>query len=278
MRLISSLLTLAALGYGVFWLGKHHPEVTQSVFSMVQGNENLALQPIYTPDQVIEKNSRLLTKGRSVLQGDPHITYVPLLRMDVKYADTSYTTGEGTLLWDLADGEMILDTSSWQKTHGLADCIRADASKQECKVLALVAKKGGMLGREGIKKGLRVDADLVDQWLDSCRQKKLLVPSGNGYRLHMHDPRFPTTPISLLDVPLTTYTAKKAKTAAQRFAPDDVTEFVVALFGSDFAIQSAEVVLLPVYSVTRETADGRLSTHFFNSLSGREIKAGSIIY
>jgi len=278
MRLISTLLTLVALGYGVMWLGKHHPGVGEKAVSFLQTKPKIALQPQFTPDQVIEDHSRLLSSNRSTIQGTPHITYIPLLLMQVKYADTSYTTGEGPLLWDLSDGEMILNIHTWQKSHGLADCVRANITKQECKVVSLMAKKGGQLGRESIRKGLRVDGDLVDQWLDDCRRKKLLVPSGNGYRLHMQDPKFPSSPVSIVDTQLTTYSTKKAEMALKRFGIDEITSFASAYFGSDFAIKSAEEVLLPIYTITTESYDGRMKTYLFNGLTGKELPAGAAIY
>lgn len=278
MRFISTLITLAALGYGVLWLGKHHPEVGEKAFSFISSRPSIALQPQFTPEQVIELHSRLLTKSRAVIQGNPHITYIPILLMEVKYADTSYTTGEGFLLWDLSDGEMIFNINTWQKSHGLADCIRANATKQECKVVALMAKKGGQLGRESIRKGLHIDGDLIDQWLDDCRQKKLLVPSGNGYRLHMQDPKFPTSPVSIVDTQLTTYSTKKAEVASKRFDASSITSFAEAYFGSDFAIKNADEVLLPIYAITTESYDGRMKTYFFNGLTGKELPSNSAIY
>lgn len=278
MRILSTLFTIALLGYGVLWLSKHHPEVSEKAFSFIQSKPRLALQPQFTPEQVIEQHTRLLTANRAVIQGSPHITYTPILLMEVKYADTSYTTGEGPLLWDLSDGEMILDINTWQKSHGLSDCIRADATKQECKVVALMAKKGGQLGREALRKNLHVDGDLLDQWLDDCRRKKLLVPSGNGYRLHIQDPKFPTSPVSIVDTTLTTYSTKKAELASKRFNTSSITSFAEAYFGSDFAIKSVEEVLLPIYAITTESCDGRMKTYFFNGLTGRELPSGSAIY
>lgn len=276
MRIISTLITVATLAYGYMWFSKNYPTITDGTLSFVSGQELTGIRPIYTPEQVLDRHATNLTRHGGVISGDPDILYVPVLLLNVKYADTFYTTGEGVLLFDLLDGEMILNINTLEKTHGLADCLRAQASKHECKVISLMAKKGGQLGRESIKRGLRVDMDLVDEWVDNCRQKKLIVPSGNGYRLHMQNPRLPNSPVTYVDNPLTTFRSKRFSGRKPQFDTAHIPSLCTAFFGSDFGIKTQEIAYLPIYRINVEGLDKDITTLYFNSISGKPIPKEAI--
>ena len=47
---------------------------------------------------------------------------------EVKYTTSDDKTHESIMLWDLTDGEMVINTKNWEKTHGFGDCITADAT------------------------------------------------------------------------------------------------------------------------------------------------------
>lgn len=230
--------------------------------SFLSSTEHNVIHPLYSPDQLASKYNT---------DSETDVEYKPLLILTIKYADTAYTTGEGTLLWDLTDGEIILNTNTWEKSHGLGDCIRMGATKQDCKVVLAMARKGGQLPRESLRRALRIDADLLDQWIEQCRQKKLLVPSGNGYRLHMQNPKMPKRPITIMDETIATFTTKKVSLPQVNFDEEAISDFATAYFGSDFAIQKAEVALLPIYVFTSESSSGRLQTNRVNAVTGNTL-------
>lgn len=276
MRIISTLITVATLAYGYMWFSKNYPSVTDGTLTYISGKEQVGIRPVYTPEQVLDRHANALTRNGGIIAGDVEIVYIPVLLMNVKYADTFYTTGEGVLLFDLMDGEMVLNMNTYEKTHGLADCLRSKASKHECKVVSLMAKKGGQLGRESIRRGLRVDADLVDEWVDNCRQKKLIVPSGNGYRLHMQNPKLPNCPVTYVDNPLTTFRSKRFTGKKAHFEKTHIPELCSAFFGTDFGIKNDEVAYLPIYRINVEGLDKHITTLYFNSISGKPIPKDGI--
>ena len=66
---------------------------------------------------------------------NPTLKFHPYLLMEVKYSRGKEKTGEGLILWSLVDGEMVINTNLWEKTHGFADCIMAGADKDDYKVI-----------------------------------------------------------------------------------------------------------------------------------------------
>ena len=67
--------------------------------------------------------SKELLKDTDHVFLEPTLKFVPYLLMDVKYIRTQDKTGEGVILWGLVDGEMVINTGTWEKTHGFTDCI-----------------------------------------------------------------------------------------------------------------------------------------------------------
>ena len=96
----------------------------------------------------------------------------------MKYAVSDKKTKEGVILWDLTDGEMVIDTKEWEKTHGFGDCINANTDRHEFKIINTLAYKGGSADRETLSKALHVDNDVFDAWIESCRRKQLIVQIG----------------------------------------------------------------------------------------------------
>jgi hypothetical protein len=269
MRLIITLLTLAAGGYGLWWLDSTHPEIRKHVEEYLSSGSFPTLEVRYTAAQIMETQRRDLLKDSRHRFLEPQLKFYPYLLMEVKYNLSEHKTREGVILWDLCDGEMVIDTRAWDKTHGFGDCITASTQRHEFKILNILAKKGGSIDRDGLSKALQVENDILDGWIDSCRRKKLIVQTGNRYRLHLQDPRLRTIPETRLDHKLVTMSYKNAVRMPRRFSLSQIEKLTRAAFGNDFAIRKTTDVFLPVHCITVQNPDGSIHTSHWNALNGK---------
>jgi hypothetical protein len=204
---------------------------------------------------------------------EPSIKFLPYLLLEVKYTHSHNKTKEGVILWDLTDGEMVIETKNWQKTHGFGDCISAGADPQEFRVMNVLAQHGGKADREDLIKALRVDNAILDGWIESCRRKKLIVQSGNHYRLHLERPRLYSTPSTKLDERLVTKPHRKANRLTRRFSLSQIEKIALAAFGSDFAIRKASDIFLPVHCIVVQNPDGSMHFSHWNALNGSRLSS-----
>lgn len=277
MRIISTLVTLALLGYGVFWLNQTRPELKYKALEFVNTGSFHTLEVRYTAEQIMSAHKNALLKDDQHSYLDPALKFHPYLLMEVKFTHPNNSTGEGVILWDLMDGEMVINEKQWEKSHGFADCINANTERYEFKVINLLAQRGGSLDREGLIRALHIEDDILDSWIDSCRKKKLIVQSGNDYRLHLEKPNLNVIPITSIDAPLVTKSYKNAERIPRRYSPSQIKRIAEASFGKDFAIRNTMDVYLPIHSITVQNPDGSLHTSHWNALNGKALTSVAFI-
>jgi hypothetical protein len=277
MRLIATLISISLLGYGIWWTSKSNPDLKSKVEEVLDLGHFHTLEVRYSANQIMEKHRRELLKDSRHRYLDPVLEFYPYLLMEVKYTLQDDRTHESVLLWDLRDGEMVINTKEWEKTHGFGDCISADTSAQEFKILNLLAKKGGALDRDGLSKSLNVEHDILDSWVETCRKKKLIVQSGNHYRLHLQSPKLRTVPETRIDDWLVTKPYKNAIRLPRYFTPFQVEKISKAAFGQNFAIRKTTDVYLPVHSIVVQNPDGSVHTSHWNALNGRRLSRSNLM-
>lgn len=271
MKIIFFLITLGALGYGAQWTLQRHPELKNKVLTMIPSGEFHTLEIRYTVEQIMEAHRKELLKSNRHKYLETQIRFYPYLLMEVKYSTSPKQTEEGLILWDLSDGEMVIETKGWEKTHGFGDCLSAGTNRHEFKLIHLLAKKGGGCGREDLIKGLHLENNVLDALIEGLRRKQILVISGNQYRLHLEKPRFKTDPNTKMNERLVTKTWKNAQKVSKRFSLAQVIRLSKAAFGDDFAIRHTANVYLPVHSIVVQNPDGSLHTSLWNALNGKRI-------
>ncbi|MCC5832130.1 MAG: hypothetical protein JJU12_03705 [Chlamydiales bacterium] len=269
MRLIFSLMTLASFGLGGWYAWDNIPQLREAAHHTLSKTEYRTLEIRYAAEELMRIHKDHFLKNNQYSYLEPQLLYYPYLLMDVKYTKDRSTTCEGTLLWGLTDGEMVINTATWEKTHGFEDCLLTKADKNDFKIIKALVENGGMIDREKLYQCFKVDHDILDDWIDSCRQKKLIVISGNQFRLHFADPRLEIQPSTHLDQALVSQPARPSAKVPRRYSPSQIMKLAEIVFGGDFAIRKTEEVFLPVYSVAIENPDGSTRTVYFNALSGK---------
>jgi hypothetical protein len=277
MKIIATILAILAGGYGVWMVSNNHPEVKNKVASLLDMGNFHTLEVRYNANQIMDKNRKSLLKDNRHRFLDPVLEFYPYLLMEVKYTSSDDKTHESIMLWDLTDGEMVTQTKDWEKTHGFGDCITADATPQEFKILNLLAKKGGALDRDGLSKTLHVEPEVLNAWLESCRKKKLIVQAGNHFKLHFQKPKFSTVPETKLDERLVTKPYKDAIRLGRHFNPGQIERLARAAFGQNFAIRTMTDVYLPVHSITIQNPDGSVHTSHWNAMNGKRLSRSHFI-
>jgi hypothetical protein len=271
MKLIVFLLTLGCLGYGAWQISQTHPELKDRVETFIPSQGFHTLEVRYTAEQIMSSHRKELLKSHQHKYLDSELRFYPYVLMEVKYCATAKKTQESLILWDLCDGEMVLETRGWEKTHGFGDCIRAGTDRYEFKVINLLAKKGGACDREDLLKGLHLENNMLDTLIESLKRKQLVVFSGNQYRLHLQKPLLKTSPETKINERLVTKTWKNAHKISKRFSLAQISRLARAAFGDDFAIRHTSDVYLPVHSIVVQNPDGSLHTSLWNALNGKQI-------
>jgi hypothetical protein len=271
MRFLLSLITLGSLGFGAWQISQTHPELKEKIESLIPSQGFHTLEIRYTAEQIMntQKNELLKTHQHKYLKTE--LQFHPYILMDVKYCASHKSTHESLILWDLCDGEMVIETKGWEKTHGFGDCIRARTDRFEFKVINLLAKKGGSCDRDDLLKGLHLENNMLDGLIDSLKRKQLIVFSGNQYRLHLQKPRLNTTPATKINESLVTKTWKNAHKTTKRFSLSQIKQLTEAAFGEDFAIRHTSSVYLPVHRIIVQNPDGSQHTSLWNALNGKRI-------
>jgi len=271
MRLLIMLLILGGMGYGGWQLVNTHPEIKNQVVELIESGSFPTLEVRYTAEQIMQTHQKELLNDNRHQFLEPILKFYPYLLLEVKYNISDKQTGEGVILWDLTDGEMVIDTRNWDKTHGFGDCIKASTKKHEFKILNILARNGGISDRDTLSKALHVENEVLDGWIDACRKKKLIVQAGNRYRLHLQNPKLRVVPETRIMEKLVTKPYKNAIRASRRFSASQIEKITQSAFGDDFFIRHREDLYLPVHSIAVENPDGSIHTTHWNALNGQRL-------
>lgn len=270
MRFFSALLIALIIGSGIVYF---FPEYKDNALSFFSYNKLQTLEIRYSADRIMEKNKNLLLKDNEHSYLEPRLEFHPYLLMDVKYNYKENLTKESVILWSLVDGEMVIDASNWDKTHGFTDCINANASKDEFKLINALAEKSGGIDKGKLSEMLNIDDTKMTHLIDSCKKKSLIVQNKNSFRLHLQNPNIGVIPETRIEENLVTKPAKHAKRVSRKYRLSQIENAATLAFEqTDFAIKESREIFLPVYSIVVQNPDGSQMTTYWNALNGKQIK------
>lgn len=275
-RFVSSAILIAVVVLGAAITNQRYPHLKVLVFELLDNGQLHTLEAKFTAEQIMETHKRRLLKDSQHQFLAPETKFAPYLMMQVKYTESSQTF-EGIILWDLLEGEMVVNTKNWEKTHGFGDCINAKIDKQEFGLIATIAERGGYVDRQNLLTALETEPELLNIWIESCRRKKLVVQSGSQVRLHIQKPKMSVKPETYIDDHLVTKTIKTVEKLTPRFRVAQIKKAAEAAFGADFGIRSTTNVFLPIYAIAVQNPDGSIHTSYWNALNGKELPFSSVI-
>ena len=276
MRFLYFIVLVAFIGFGSWWLFNNNTAVKQFVGEIGNDDQFLALEVRYSPDQIMEQNQEELLQTRHDEYGHPALTFHPYLLMEVKLNSPQRKQREGIMLWNLTNGELILDTNTWEATKGFSNVLSAGGEGHDVKVVKTLSERSNGMTREELMKALRIDADTFDDWIESAREKKLVIQRGNTFRLFNPQLHLQVTPQTRIHQWLVTKPYGHAKRAAKRYDEEQVQEMALAAFGPELKIRETKQVYLPVYSIPVKGRRGSVSTSQWNALNGQRMSPTAV--
>ncbi len=274
MRGLYLLFLLAFVGFGSWWLVDNSDTVHQLVRRYTGGEREetmfLALEPRFSVDQLMNAHRDELPDHRRDDRLSPTLKLYPYLLLDVTYNRSDKKGREGVILWSLDDGEMILDTDSWDSTHGFNQLIAMQANEQDYKVIKALASRGGKVRRDQLIRVLNQPSDVVDEWVDNAMSKRLVIQDGNNYRLRNPDVNIDVAPITIISQRLVTKPYNHAVKQTTKYSKEEIQEAVEAVFAPNVTIRDVHEVFLPVYSIALSNRDGTVQSVYWNALNGKK--------
>lgn len=259
------------LGVGGWFLFDNSTSFREMMYSYIENGELLTLEARFSADQIIKIHQReLLPDGQYTFQ-EPLLKFYPYLLMEVKYILQTGKTREGVMLWSLVDGEMVMDTETWEKTHGFQDAINAGANRSDFLVMNTLAQYRGALPLSRLQRELNLEEEEFERIIEGARKKFLIIIKGNEAALHFQEPRFLVAPETRIHQSLVTKPYDHAQTIVKRYSRKQIEQTARAAFGNDFAVRDTKIVFLPVYSIGVLNPDGSVLTSYWNALNGNRV-------
>lgn len=270
MRQFFTIIIIGLIGVGAWFAWNNSDQLQNAIGDYVSNGEILTLEARFTAEQLMDSHRKeLLVDNQHTFQ-EPTLKFYPYLLMEVKYTQDK-TTREGVLLWSLVDGEMVLNTDTWEKTHGFEDALDAKASRTDFKIMNILARKQGSMTEEDLQQELHIESDTLAPWIDSALEKHLIFRKGNQLKLHFQNPKLLVTPQTKMTQLPVTKPYNHAQSVSKKYSKSQIENIVTAAFGSDFTIRKAYEVFLPVYSIEVLNPDGSVLTTYWNALNGKQI-------
>lgn len=266
------LIILCILAFGAWWMW-NTPALANwkdKILQYVDNRDIVTLEARYLPEQIVEAHRQeLLGNDKRTLQNTV-LKYYPYLLLDVKYPESSKTR-EGVLLWGLNDGEMVLNTETWETTHGFRDCLECNANRSDFKILHVLVRRQGTISIEDLQKELQVERDVLNAWIESAKKKHLIVQKGNALQLHFENPKLLVTPQTKIKQQLVSKPLSDGQKVARTYSRSQILDMTQAAFGNDFKIRGETEIFLPVYSLEILNPDGSVQVSEWNALTGQRI-------
>lgn len=267
---ILALFTFGVLATALFF----HDEII-SFFDAVQiyaeGGQKEIFEIKLTAEQLMNQKRLELLKEPAETYHKASLKLVPYALIEAKFIDDKEQSREGRLLWSAYDGEIVVDTETWQTTHGYKDAIHADANQDDYTLLYALAKSNGRSTKEQIRKNTKLTKEGLDKVIAGALRKNLIVLFNETIKMHMEEPKILLLPISKIKHSLVNRTVDFADLLPRQYSLNKIQKSAKACFGNDFTIRSAKEVFLPVWRIEVKKPDGSISVSYWNAVNGSRI-------
>lgn len=269
------LLLFVGVGGWYAWQSDEFANWKERILQYVDNKDIVTLEARFLPEQIIEAHRKELLEKKSLQ--NTTVKYYPYLLLDVKYPENGKTR-EGVLLWGLTDGEIVLNTETWETTHGFRDCLECQANRTDFKILQALARKFGSSSTTELQKELKIEKEPFDTWVKNAKQKGLIIQKGDALQLHFENPKILVTPQTKFKNHLVSKPLNEAQKVPRQYSAHQIQELAQAAFGSDLKVRSQQELFLPVYSLEILNPDGSLQISEWNALTGQRIVPRYLTY
>lgn len=259
---------IAVVGFGGWWLWENK-DIKDTIIGYVENSDLLTLESRFTPDQLMESHRKDLIGSNPRTFQEPVYKYYPYLLLEVKYTEDKKSR-EGVILWGMQDGEMVLNTTTWETTHGFADCLSCQADRNDFKIIQALSQSGTS-SIESLQKDLQIEKDVLENWIDSAKKKHLVVQKGSQLQLHFENPKITFIPQTRLKQHLVSKPIGLGQKVSEMYSRNEIIRMAKAAFGSDFTIRKEQKIFLPVYTLIVRNPDESLHISDWNAVTGQRI-------
>ncbi|WP_181679011.1 hypothetical protein [Candidatus Protochlamydia amoebophila] len=271
------IILLIAASVGGWWAWENSTLVADwkdRLLHYVDNQDISTLESKYSPEQIINTHRQeLVDSDRKTLQ-EPIQKYYPYLLLDVKYTEDQRPR-EGVVLWGLTNGEIVLNSDTWETTHGFKDCLDCGASKNDFKIIQALARRQGALTIDELQKELKIEKEIFEPWIESAKQKHLIIQKGQILQLHFENPRFLVLPQTRLKQQIVSKPVTNDQKASKTYTRNQIVNLAQVAFGNDFKIRNEKEIFLPVYRFEVLNPDGSISASEWNALTGQPFQPAS---
>ena len=271
MRKFFIFIITIGLVFGATVYFYNYDQLSGFVQQYVENSEFLTLKARYTPEQIMEAHKKELLVDTHHSFQESSLKLHPYLLMDVKYTYNDKKSREGMILWSLVDGEMVINTDTWEKTHGFEDAINASASRNDFKLMYALAKNKGSASFEQLQKDLHLEKETLQMFADSALSKHLVIQKGNELQLHFQDPKLWVQPETKMHGSIVKKPYNHAQKVASLYSMNQIQKTAKAAFGDDFTVRNSREVYLPVYNIDVLNPDGSTFSTYWNAVTGEKM-------
>ncbi|MDP1881189.1 MAG: hypothetical protein Q8K60_09655 [Parachlamydiaceae bacterium] len=262
------------LGFGFWWIWNEDllSNWKEQLFNYIDNRDIATLESRFTPEEILDRHRQSILgsdkEGKSIK--NTSLMYYPYLLLEVKFM-ADQKPKEGSLLWGMTDGEIVLNTSTWETTHGFRDCLECHANRNDFKILQSLAKYNGGVSIEELQKELKIEREVLDPWIEETKKKHLIVVKGNFVQLHFEQPKLLVNPQTHIKEPIVSKPQGMNQKATRNFGRSQILTLAKAAFGNEFKIRSEEEIYLPVFRFEVFNYDGSVQVSEWNALTGQKI-------
>lgn len=265
------LVGIIAVGVGGLFLWRASEPYRDSAMYYAANGEFLTLESRYTAEEIMRAERLLLLPTEKYSYKSVTEKFYPYLLMEVKYTVPPNKTRDGVILWSMIDGEMVLDTHDWRKTHGLKDALNADATRDDFRLMLTLSHFRGLLPKSRLQKEMKLDEEGLNKVLASATRKHLVVDRGNEVQLHFQNPVLDVHPSSKINQWLVSKSYQSGQLVQKKYTSRQIERCAEALFGDNFAIRSSREVFLPCWRVEVLNPDESILTTYWNAITGEPL-------
>ncbi|MCE5293344.1 MAG: hypothetical protein LLF94_01855 [Chlamydiales bacterium] len=263
---------LALIAVGGFWALEERPEISQ-YFDFGTKSANLqTFELVHPPEAIMQRMQKELLRTPEHSFAKPYVQFSPMLMLHVKYSPNQKLTEEADCLWDQNTAEMVLDTATFETTHGFQDCMNQQANEEDFRILHALAKHSGSLNKDKLASELGMDIDVLSNQLATLKRKHLIVQKQDMVTLHFQSPLLKTVPKTNQQLSFVEKQVPKESRLNAKYSKSQIQKLAQDAFGTDFAIRSSKEVYLPIVVVVVQNPDGSELKTFFNGVTGKRIK------
>lgn len=270
------LLFLITLGFAG-WYIVEHPDEMMTYVPLSKEHTILTFEAQTSAEELMRTKEKLLLKTANHSFGTNQLKYMPFLLMNVKFVRADKKTEEAKLIWNLENGEMVLDTNSFETTHGFEDCINAKAVEDDFRILQQLNRHGGASTKDALSQELGMDGDTLYERIEALRKKHLVATRGDVIRIHLESPLMHVVPSTKISHPFVTKAVDSQSQIHPHYSKDQIHKLTKAAFGQDFAIRSEHLLFVPIFQITIKNPDGSTLKTYWNGMTGKKIELKRLI-